>query len=136
MAIPGLNGPISAEDSQAPKATEPSPNTMEETMSPRTAASLTSSATTSLGMFDQLNRGSDVVRGLKKVDPSQMTHKNPDIRKQATVPPGRPVKPAGLLSPSSSMADSKTFKMPSSTKKESKLELQGNKWLIVCVCHR
>jgi adenylyl cyclase-associated protein len=33
-------------------------------------------------VFSQLNRGEDVTKGLKKVDKSQMTHKNPSLRAQ------------------------------------------------------
>lgn len=31
-------------------------------------------------VFNQLNQGENVTKGLKKVDPSQMTHKNPELR--------------------------------------------------------
>jgi adenylyl cyclase-associated protein len=31
-------------------------------------------------VFAEINKGADVTKGLKKVDPSQMTHKNPSLR--------------------------------------------------------
>ena len=37
-------------------------------------------------MFAELNRGSEVTKGLRKVDKSEMTHKNPALRASATVP--------------------------------------------------
>lgn len=37
-------------------------------------------------VFAQINQGTDVTKGLKKVDPSQMTHKNPALRGTAPVP--------------------------------------------------
>ena len=37
------------------------------------------------GLFAALNKGGDVTTGLKKVDKSQMTHKNPEIRGKAPV---------------------------------------------------
>ena len=37
-------------------------------------------------MFEQLNRGEDVTKGLRKVDKSEMTHKNPALRAGNTVP--------------------------------------------------
>ncbi|KAF2089689.1 adenylyl cyclase-associated protein-like protein [Saccharata proteae CBS 121410] len=81
-------------------------------------------------VFADLNRGSDVTSGLRKVDPSQMTHKNPSLRAGSAVPerkgsmdsigrskspapPGKKPKPEGMR-----------------TKKPPKKELDGNKWLI------
>ena len=46
-------------------------------------------ATTGGGMgavFADLNRGEDVTKGLRKVDKSEMTHKNPALRAGNTVP--------------------------------------------------
>ena len=37
-------------------------------------------------VFSQLNRGADVTKGLKKVDKSEMTHKNPELRASSVVP--------------------------------------------------
>lgn len=37
-------------------------------------------------VFAELNRGEDVTKGLRKVDRSQMTHKNPTLRAGGTVP--------------------------------------------------
>ena len=41
-------------------------------------------------MFEQLNRGEDVTKGLRKVDKSQMTHKNPALRAGGVVPATTP----------------------------------------------
>jgi adenylyl cyclase-associated protein len=79
-------------------------------------------------VFKQLNQGSSVTSGLKKVDPSQMTHKNPNLRAnipiptrsdsqnsgKATTPPGKKPKPENMR-----------------VKRPPKMELDGNKWLIV-----
>jgi adenylyl cyclase-associated protein len=81
-------------------------------------------------VFADLNRGEAVTAGLKKVDPSQMTHKNPSLRATSVVPerndsigssrghsptpPGKKPKPESLR-----------------TKKPPKKELDGNKWIIV-----
>jgi adenylyl cyclase-associated protein len=83
-------------------------------------------------VFDELNRGADVTKGLKKVDTSQMTHKNPSLRANAMVParsdsngslrgksPAPPRKPDGMR-----------------TKKPPKMELDGSKWIIVSVSVR
>lgn len=37
-------------------------------------------------MFAELNRGEEVTRGLRKVDKSEMTHKNPALRANNVVP--------------------------------------------------
>lgn len=43
-------------------------------------------------VFADLNRGENVTSGLKKVEKSQMTHKNPELRAQGQVP-GKPTPP-------------------------------------------
>ena len=74
-------------------------------------------------VFADLNRGTDVTKGLRKVEKSEMTHKNPELRASSTVPasssptskrPIKPSKPAALAG-----------------KKPSKLALEGNKWVVV-----
>lgn len=37
-------------------------------------------------MFAELNRGEEVTKGLRKVDKSEMTHKNPALRAGGVVP--------------------------------------------------
>lgn len=37
-------------------------------------------------IFAELNRGEEVTKGLRKVDKSEMTHKNPALRAGGTVP--------------------------------------------------
>jgi len=78
-------------------------------------------------VFGDLNKGADVTKGLRKVDASQMTHKNPSLRANAPIPtrsdsslrgkspaPGKKPKPEAMR-----------------TKKPPKMELDGNKWIIV-----
>ncbi|KAI1756954.1 adenylate cyclase associated N terminal-domain-containing protein [Xylaria castorea] len=84
-----------------------------------------SKADTGLGaVFSDLNKGSDVTKGLRKVDKSQMTHKNPSLRAGSTVSdqespvrgksaPGKKPKPESMR-----------------VKKPPKKELDGNKWII------
>ncbi|KAK0645593.1 putative adenylyl cyclase-associated protein [Cercophora newfieldiana] len=76
-------------------------------------------------VFSELNQGEAVTKGLKKVDKSQMTHKNPALRASSTVPeressvrgkspaPGKKPKPESMR-----------------VKKPPKKELEGNKWTI------
>jgi adenylyl cyclase-associated protein len=74
-------------------------------------------------VFDQLNQGEAVTKGLRKVDASQMTHKNPSLRasggaspisrSKSPAPPGKKPKPESMR-----------------TKKPPRKELDGNKWYI------
>lgn len=73
-------------------------------------------------VFAELNKGSDITKGLRKVDKSQMNHKNPELVAKKTVP-SLPAKPKALTrSPSS---------QTTITQKQAKLELDGQKWFIV-----
>ncbi|THH33014.1 hypothetical protein EUX98_g1211 [Antrodiella citrinella] len=75
-------------------------------------------------VFADLNRGEDVTKGLRKVDKSEMTHKNPTLRASSVVsaapssstPAKRPIKPS---KPQSLMS-----------KKPSKFALEGTKWVV------
>ncbi|KEZ46507.1 Adenylyl cyclase-associated protein [Scedosporium apiospermum] len=76
-------------------------------------------------VFSELNRGEAVTKNLRKVDKSEMTHKNPSLRAGSTVPdkdsssrgkspaPGKKPKPESMR-----------------VKKPPKKELVGNKWII------
>lgn len=74
-------------------------------------------------VFSELNKGESVTQGLRKVDRSEMTHKNPSLRAGSTVStrgkspaPGKKPKPQSMR-----------------VKKPPKKELEGNKWTIVCL---
>lgn len=83
-----------------------------------------SSTPSGLGaVFSELNKGSDVTKGLRKVDKSEMTHKNPSLRASSQVASdSRAKSPAPVRKPK-----------PESmrVKKPPRQELDGNKWLIV-----
>ncbi|CAK7891627.1 adenylyl cyclase-associated protein [[Candida] anglica] len=76
-------------------------------------------------VFADLNRGENITSGLKKVDKSEMTHKNPELRKQAppvAKKPAPPKKPTSLSSGPHATAPKK---------KPAKKELvDGSKWII------
>ncbi|KAF2842599.1 adenylyl cyclase-associated protein-like protein [Patellaria atrata CBS 101060] len=81
-------------------------------------------------VFDQLNVGENVTKGLKKVDASQMTHKNPSLRAQTQPPvPQRSSSSSSLGARGKSPAPPRK---PESmrTKKPPKKELDGNKWIL------
>jgi len=90
-------------------------------------------------VFEQLNRGESVTSGLKKVDKSQMTHKNPALRTSSTVSdtsrskspgPGVKPKPPGMRQNSTSSSPQSHSSNSSSSKPKPKKELDGNKWLV------
>ncbi|KAJ7582842.1 adenylate cyclase associated N terminal-domain-containing protein [Mycena floridula] len=74
-------------------------------------------------VFADLNKGEDITKGLRKVDKSEMTHKNPALRAGSTVPstpaastPKKPLKPS---KPQALMG-----------KKPAKFALEGKAWSI------
>jgi len=73
-------------------------------------------------LFDELNKGDDVTKGLKKVTADMQTHKNPNLRGGSTVPAGAiksgSPKPAGVKPAAAQPA------------KPPKLELEGKKWAV------
>ncbi|EWC48495.1 hypothetical protein DRE_07739 [Drechslerella stenobrocha 248] len=75
-------------------------------------------------VFAQLNQGSSVTSGLRKVDKTEMTHKNPSLRASSLVsasPNSRAKSPGPQAKPKP--AHMKQKKPP-------KMELDGNKWTI------
>jgi adenylyl cyclase-associated protein len=79
-------------------------------------------------VFDDLNRGSDVTKGLKKVDPNQMTHKNPSLRASAPVPTRSDSN--GSLRGKSPAPGKKPKPESMRTKKPPRKELDGNRWIV------
>lgn len=72
------------------------------------------------GLFAELSKGGAVTSGLKKVDRSQMTHKNPALRGSSVVTAADAVKKPA--------APKKVFGAPAK-KKDPVFELQGKKWV-------
>lgn len=89
----------------------------------------------SLGaVFSELNKGSEVTKGLRKVTADQMTHKNPSLRAGATVPTRSDSASSISSNRGKSPVPSKKPKPESMrTKKPPVKKLDGNKWLIVGV---
>ncbi len=84
-------------------------------------------------VFNDLNKGADVTKGLKKVTADQMTHKNPSLRAGATVPTrSDSTSSISSVSRGKSPAPGKKPKPESMrTKKPPVKRLDGNKWIIV-----
>ncbi|EPZ31126.1 Cyclase-associated/septum formation inhibitor domain-containing protein [Rozella allomycis CSF55] len=69
-------------------------------------------------LFAELNKGDLVTKGLRKVDKSEMTHKNPNLRSTSVVKAEN--KQNESLSPKIN-----------ETTKPARIELEGNKWFII-----
>lgn len=87
-------------------------------------------------VFSELNKGEAVTKGLRKVDPKEMTHKNPSLRAGATVPTRSDSQSSvSSVGRGKSLAPGKKPKPESMrTKKPPRKELDGNKWYIVSRC--
>lgn len=99
-------------------------------------------------VFAQLNQGESVTKGLRHVDKSEMTHKNPELRTAGVVPTScecptcfpllhlkcRRSPRDAVPQPSSAASSSAPQKPPKPSamqKKPAKKELDGNKWNVV-----
>lgn len=76
-------------------------------------------------VFSELNKGESVTKGLRKVDKSEMTHKNPSLRAGSTVPERE-----GSLRGKSPAPSKKPKPESMRVKKPAKKELEGHKWTI------
>ncbi|KAF5386785.1 hypothetical protein D9615_001875 [Tricholomella constricta] len=88
---------------------------------PAPAASKPSTGGGAAAVFADLNRGEDVTKGLRKVDKSEMTHKNPTLRSSSVVS-GVPPAPKKPIKPTKPQA--------LAGKKPAKFALEGNKWAV------
>ncbi|KAJ5575025.1 hypothetical protein N7450_008924 [Penicillium hetheringtonii] len=76
-------------------------------------------------VFDQLNQGEAITSGLRKVDKSEMTHKNPGLRAGSTAPEG------SSANRGKSPAPSKKPKPENMrARKPPRKDLEGTKWLV------
>ncbi|MCJ1474511.1 hypothetical protein MMC13_003169 [Lambiella insularis] len=88
----------------------------------------TRGSTSDMGaVFSELSRGESVTAGLRKVNPSQQTHKNPSLRGGATVAPTRSDSQSSGKSP---VPGKRPKPQSMRTKKPPRKELDGNKWII------
>lgn len=76
-------------------------------------------------VFDQLNQGEDITSGLRKVDKSEMTHKNPGLRAGSTAP-----EQSGSARARSPAPSKKPKPESMRARKPPRKDLEGNKWLI------
>ncbi|KAF7846198.1 hypothetical protein BT93_L4873 [Corymbia citriodora subsp. variegata] len=79
-------------------------------------------------IFDQLNQGSSVTSGLRKVDKSEMTHKNPSLRAAAIPQPQRSSSSSSSGRGKSPLPGPKPSSLKS--KKPPRKELDGTKWIV------
>jgi adenylyl cyclase-associated protein len=102
---------------------------------PSASASGSSSAEGIDGIFAELNRGEAVTKGLRKVDKSEMTHKNPALRAGSVVSGSTPGKQrlstlhacCRLIQ----LLEVVVTKPAKASSKNVRFALEGNKWVIV-----
>lgn len=78
-------------------------------------------------VMSELSKGEAVTAGLRKVDKSQMTHKNPSLRAGSTVPDGPVTRSKSPAPPGTRPPKPESMR----AKKPAKKALEGNKWIIV-----
>lgn len=114
------SGPYSGPSGPSTSGVPPPPP-----MPPATVFKAEETPTSSGGMnavFSELNKGEAITSGLRKVDKSQMTHKNPELREKKPIP-APPKKPSNL-------AGSKAAVAAFHKKKAARKELVDTKWII------
>ena len=116
----------------APPPPPPPPLPPAEDASVKSVGSGSSSGSDMANVFAQLNQGASVTSGLRKVDKSEMTHKNPSLRAGSTVPQRSDSQGSGSsTSRGKSPIPSKKPKPEAMrTKKPPRKELDGNKWIV------
>ncbi|PWY94878.1 hypothetical protein BO94DRAFT_531829 [Aspergillus sclerotioniger CBS 115572] len=80
-------------------------------------------------VFDQLNQGESVTSGLRKVDRSEMTHKNPSLRASSVVPDS-PTSQGSAIRGKSPAPNKKPKPESMRVRKPPRKDLEGNKWFI------
>lgn len=120
---PPAAAPAPSAGGPPPPPPPPPPPSAADLMRDAPGASASSGSAGMGAVFDELNQGEAITAHLKKVDKSQMTHKNPELRKSSTVQssskPVPPKKPAALSN-----------KKEAAPKRPPRKELQDNKWFI------
>ncbi|KAI9478180.1 MAG: adenylate cyclase associated N terminal-domain-containing protein [Benjaminiella poitrasii] len=111
-APPAPAAPNSAGGPPPPPPPPPPPMVIEEDTKPQ-------QPTGAAAVFAEINRGESVTAGLRKVDKSQMTHKNPSLRASPGSPTNKRQGP-----PTPNKPDKYTLK------KAAKTSLEANKWVI------
>lgn len=90
--------------------------------------------TTAIGaVFSEINKGSEITKGLKKVSSDQMTHKNPSLRASSTAisRTNSSISASSIGRPKSPAPGKKPKPENMRTRKPSIKKLDGNKWFIV-----
>ncbi|KAG8863878.1 hypothetical protein FRC20_010512 [Serendipita sp. 405] len=124
FSLESVGGAPGKSSAPLPPPPPPPPPPLIET-TPPPASSGGAALTGTAAVFAQLNQGMDITKGLRKVEKSEMTHKNPSLRVSSTVPARSP-------SPSPTSKQPPKPKKPVSlqAKKPPKKELQGGKWIV------
>ncbi|KAI8337319.1 adenylate cyclase associated N terminal-domain-containing protein [Blakeslea trispora] len=108
--------PAPAAGGPPPPPPPPPPMVIEDDQKPTQASS------GAAAVFAEINKGSSVTANLRKVDKSEMTHKNPSLRAGSSVT--TPTSPKRQGPPTPNKPDKYTLK------KAAKTSLEANKWVV------
>ncbi|KAI8364889.1 adenylate cyclase associated N terminal-domain-containing protein [Choanephora cucurbitarum] len=111
--------PAPAAGGPPPPPPPPPPMVIEDDQKPAQAANSGAAA-----VFAEINKGSSVTANLRKVDKSEMTHKNPSLRASSSVAVATPTSPKRQGPPTPNKPDKYTLK------KAAKTSLEANKWVV------
>ncbi|CAG8596523.1 2929_t:CDS:1, partial [Acaulospora colombiana] len=87
---------FSSKAAPEPTSSIPVPPPLPPTLTQASGSASSGGLTGTAAVFAQINQGSDVTKNLKKVDKSEMTHKNPSLRASGEVGRGASTVEAGL----------------------------------------
>ncbi|KAF8325999.1 adenylate cyclase associated N terminal-domain-containing protein [Cantharellus anzutake] len=90
----------------------------------------TTGANGATAVFAQINQGSDITKGLRKVPKEEMTHKNPSLRVGSVVPSGSSPTRATSPGPPGKKPARPAKPVALAGKKPSKFALEANKWVV------
>eukprot|EP00834_Sanchytrium_tribonematis_P000645 NODE_12_length_54577_cov_0.384100.p10 type:complete len:418 gc:universal NODE_12_length_54577_cov_0.384100:14992-16245(+) len=106
--------------SHAPSASQSSSQPKSTNVQPAATAPTPTVAPSTTGLFSELNKGGAITSGLKKVEKSQMTHKNPELRASGVV---KSKEETGQPTSAPQVSAKAAVKPPV-------FELQGSKWVV------
>ncbi|KAJ2725213.1 F-actin-capping protein subunit alpha [Coemansia sp. Benny D115] len=118
-SAPAAPAPAPSGGAPPPPPPPPPPVFDSESNKDTNTASLGGSASRG-ALFAEINKGNAVTGGLRKVDKSEMTHKNPNLRASSVVQGGS----------SHSSTKPNTQSAPKAQQQPPRMELQGLKWVV------
>ncbi|KAJ1668106.1 suppressor of rasval19 [Coemansia sp. RSA 1813] len=122
-AATSATGNISAQVPPPPPPPAPTAAELSEAKVSNAAQPAADPPTSRSALFAQINKGNTVTSGLRHVDKTEMTHKNPCLRGTGTIK-------SSSQGDSSGSQDAQAKKATVAQKRPARMELQGTKWVV------